>query len=381
MNRFFRWRAFTCFLLCALVVFSSVGTAGCSRAKSQSENAESAPCPVKVAEVKPGTITQKVTLAAKITPAMEVNVFPKISGKVASVPVEMGDRVKAGQLLVQLDTTDIALQVQQAEAALEVALAGQRSARAALENARANLARTEELFRQGVASQRDLDNARLAFDQASAGVADAQVKQAEAALASARQQLANSSITSPIAGWVSSRRIDPGEMASPTNPLLTIVDISSVFAECNVPESEVGRLKLGQKVPVKIPAVQAEPLEGELVNLAPAADQQSKAFAARIKLANPDGQIKPGMFAEVELSTLTRENVLVIPKEALVEKSGQLVVLVVKEGRAVETPVRTGISDGLQVEILEGLNAGDQVIVAGQNIVQNNARVEIVPSG
>jgi len=300
---------------------------------------------------------------------------------VASVPVEMGDRVKAGQLLVQLDTTDIALQVQQAEAALEVALAGQRSARAALENARANLARTEELFRQGVASQRDLDNARLAFDQASAGVADAQVKQAEAALASARQQLANSSITSPIAGWVSSRRIDPGEMASPTNPLLTIVDISSVFAECNVPESEVGRLKLGQKVPVKIPAVQAEPLEGELVNLAPAADQQSKAFAARIKLANPDGQIKPGMFAEVELSTLTRENVLVIPKEALVEKSGQLVVLTVKEGRAVETPVRTGISDGLQVEILEGLNAGDQVIVAGQNIVQNNARVEIVPSG
>lgn len=324
------------------------------------------PVSVKLVTVQKGSISSRLTLAAKIVPVTEVTIIPKVSGRVAAVPVDMGDPVKAGQTLVQLEDTDYNIQVQQMEANLELALAGQKSASL-------NLERYEQLSKSGVIAQRDLDDARTTSEKA-----DAQVKQAAAALANARNQVANATISAPIGGLISSRRVNSGEMVNTSNTVITMVDISSVYAEYNVPESEINRLTPGQKIKVRVAAASGGLFEGTLTNLAPSADAQSKTFTARVKVENPKQKLRPGMFAEVELATEEHQQALLIPKESIVEKAGQKLVYLVKEGKAVETRVSIGIMEGETAEVLEGLQEGDPVITVGQTVVQNGSPVEII---
>lgn len=324
------------------------------------------PVSVKVASVQLGPISRKVNLAAKIVPAAEVTIIPKVGGRVASVPVDMGDPVRSGQTLVRLDDSDYAIQARQAEASLDLASAGQKSAAQ-------NLQRMEQLYQQNVISQSDYESAVTASEQA-----DAQVKQAAAALDQARNQVANATIISPVDGLLSSRMVEPGEMVNASSPVFTVVDISSVYAECSIPESEVSRLKTGQKIKVRVTAVSGQPFEGTLTNLSPSADSQSKAFSARFKIENLDQRLKPGMFAQVELAMEEHTQALLIPKESIMEKAGQKSVYLVSEGKAVETPVNTGIADGEIVEVLEGLREGDQVITTGQNALHDGSLIEAV---
>ncbi|NLI13498.1 efflux RND transporter periplasmic adaptor subunit [Pelotomaculum propionicicum] len=324
------------------------------------------PVSVKLAAVQKGSISRRVNLAAKIVPATEVTIIPKVGGRVAEVTVDLGDTVRAGQTLIQLDDTDYSIQVQQMEANLELAVAGQKAA--AL-----NLTRYEQLAKTGAVAQHDLDSARTASEQA-----DAQVKQAAAALANARNQVANTAICAPIDGLVSGRQVDIGEMVNTGGTVMTMVDISSVYAEFSIPESEISRLAQGQKIKVRVASVSVEPFEGTLTNLAPAADSSSKTFSARIKIENSAQKLKPGMFAEVELATEEHQQALLIPKEAIVEKAGQKLVYLAKEGKAVETRISTGLMEGEMAEVLEGLQEGDPVITAGQALVQNGSLVEII---
>jgi membrane fusion protein (multidrug efflux system) len=320
---------------------------------------------VEVVPVQYGSISRRVSFAAKIAPAAEMTIIPKVGGRVASVLAEMGDQVSAGQVLVQLEDTDYAIQAQQAEASLDLAVAGQKSAAQ-------NLQRMEQLYQQGAVSRKDYDSAVTASEQA-----DAQVKQASASLAYARYQAASTAITSPANGIIASRRVDIGEMVNAGSSIFTVVDIASVYAECSIPESEVGRLVVGQKVAVLSTAVSGQPFEGTLTNLAPAADAVTKAFAARFKIENPGRMLKPGMFAQVELAVEEHLQALLVPKGSVVEKVGQKFIFLAREGKAIETSVVTGIADGETVEVLEGLQAGDLVITTGQNALQDGIQIEI----
>ncbi|NPV90614.1 MAG: efflux RND transporter periplasmic adaptor subunit [Firmicutes bacterium] len=349
------------------VLLIAAGVAAFVNTRKDPATVENRPVPVKTAAVQKGSINRQVTLAAKIVPATEVTVIPKVGGRVASVPVDMGDRVQAGQTLLKLESTDYYIAVQQAEAALELNLANQKSA--AL-----NLERVKQLHNQGVASQKDLDTAQTAAEQA-----DAQVKQASAALANARNQLGNASINSPIDGIIASRKVDVGEMVNTSSAVFTLVDVSSVYAECSVPETEVGRLTAGQKISVLVSAVSPSPLEGSLSNLAPAADASTKAFPARVRLENPEAKLKPGMFAEVQLATEEHPEALLVPKESIVEMGEQKLVYLVRDGRAVETQVRPGIAKDEMVELLDGVKEGDLVVTVGQTAVKNGSPVQITP--
>ncbi len=370
-----RWWCF--FLGLTLLVLPLSGW-GCSKEVVTGEQGIR-PVPVQVVTVTRGSITKNITLAGKITPYLEVGVTPKVSGKVVSVPVDVGDTVREGQVLVQLDTTDVEAQLRQAEAGLTVAQVNQQLAAITLENARVNLERVKELHNQGVVSDKDLEMAQMAFDQANSGLADAQVKQAEASLDLIKNQLQNFTLTAPISGMVASRTIDPGEMVMPGGPVITLVDISRVVVECSVPEGEVNRIKTGEKIKIRVPAAAAEPFEGEITSIAPAADPVSKSFPVKIQIANSEQLLKPGMFAEVELATEAFNDVLILPKEAVVDKGDMQIVYVVRDGRAYEAKVRTGASDLNSVVIVEGVQAGDQVVAVGQNTVKDQTAVEIVP--
>ena len=371
-------------LLGVLFFLSIISNSGCSQKSNASiEEAQNRPVPVTVAAVAKGSITRSVNLAAKLSPRMEVNLIPKVSGKVVTVTVDMGDSVSAGQVLVQMDTSDVEAQLRQAEAGLTMALAKQRIDQATLENARLNLQRVQELYAQGIVPQRDLDTAQMAFDQANTGIAEAQIEQAEAAVALARIQLQNLTLTAPISGQIASRKVNPGEMANPGVPVLTLVDLSCLLVEFNVPEGEINCLKMGDQLKIKVPAVSREPFIGQIVGLAPTADAQTKSFPVKLEITNPEHQLKPGMFAEVELTTDIYQDVLVLPKDAVVDKGDIKIVYVVRDNLTHETKVKTGASDLTSIVITEGLQEGDQVVVTGQNTVRDQTLVEVVvdPSG
>lgn len=364
-------------LLVTVVVFGGF-LAGCSRGGKPAAGNDGRVVAVAVEPVQVGDLENRVTITGKVAAAAEVNVVPKVPGKVAAVPVQVGDRVKAGQVLVRLEATEIAAQVRQAEAALELARAGAGQAEANYRNARENLERIEKLFQEGAVSQQQLDLARTQFAVAESqyrGAGSGQVRQAQAAVELARANLANTVITSPIAGLVATRNVDPGEMAAPGVPVVTVVDLDTVVVEGSLSESQVNRISVGQEALVTIRALGERGFTGRVVTLSPVAGL-SRAFPVKIEIANRDHLIKPGMVAEATLATEKRAGVMLVPREALLEVNGQKVVYVLDGEVARERPVKVGLVGRARAEVLEGLQAGQEVVVVGQESLRDGTRVQ-----
>jgi membrane fusion protein (multidrug efflux system) len=166
-------------------------------------------------------------------------------------------------------------------------------------------------------------------------------------------------------------------MASPGVPAFTVVTTGQVFVDVSISEGLVDKARNGQAVEVTVDAYPGRTFKGLLTNLAPAADARTRSFAARVQLANGDNRLKPGMFATVKFVTEAKRDVLVIPGDALVDRDGDQIVYVVENGTAAERSVKTGLSDGHSVEILQGLAEGDQVVVAGQTQLAAGIAVKV----
>ncbi len=369
----------------ALAVLIGIGIIGWRYVKLKQEDtpADAGPkvVPVEVAEVTTGDVVKVVRLTGNVAARTEINVIPKIPGRIRSLSVDVGDRVAKGQVLVKLDDDEVLASLRSAEAALEVAKAGARAAQANLEDAKRNLERMQQLYDAGAISLQQLEQAQLRYDQAAAGVNDAQVRQAEAAVESARLQLENTVILSPIDGVVAARFADPGELAGTSQPLLTLVDISEVQVTCNVTGEDVNSLRTGQSVPVVVAAAgqteEERRFTGRITSLAPAADARSKLFPVRISIPNPDGRLRPGMFAEIHLTTAVSRNAVRVPVDAVLERDGKKIVYVVEGDKARERRVETGITGEDYVEIRSGLKPGEKVVVTGQDFLVDGTRVQV----
>lgn len=395
------WKARYLVVLVALTL--ALSGCGSKEDTAGKKGAEVITKPVAVVTVATGEVTRVNTITGKVAASMEVNVVPKLGGKVAEVQVQVGDRVQAGQVLVRLDTTEIAAQVKQAEAGLETARANLEQteqvkqavqvAKAQHQAAKDNLERMEYLYGQGAISQAQLDGARTQFQVAEAqlaqaeanlkvaDVARAQVLQAEAALELARAQLNNSAITAPIGGVVSTRYIDPGEMAAPTMPVVTIVQVDTVAIEASVTEDYINRLQVGQEVKTTIKVVQEEPFAGKVASVSPAADARTRAYNIKIDLPNPEGALKPGMTAAIPLALESQRDVLVVPVQAVLDRGGKKVVFVVESGVAKQREVTVGLEGEKEVAITAGLSAGEQVVVSGQHLLSDGDRVTLPEGG
>ncbi|MEW6572261.1 MAG: efflux RND transporter periplasmic adaptor subunit [Bacillota bacterium] len=322
--------------LAGLALFSILATnAGCSNRHSTEKGKERVP--VAVTESVKGRLNRGEMLAGKVVAAMEVILAPKITGRVGIVAVDVGDGVRRGQVVLELDAPEVKAALQQAEAAVKVAEAGLNQAalgvekaQAALKQARdnhrlaeANYNRGKLLLEQEAVSAADfetrfeqpyinaagaLKTAEAAYKQAidqKENVAPAQLEQARAALASAKANEANTRVVAPISGIVAARNVNPGELSSPQAPALTLVNIDTVYVEVGVPERVVSRLKVGQEVKVWVETVRAAPFTGEVARVSPAADSRNKSFTVKVRLENPGHLLKPGMFA---IASFTPEN-------------------------------------------------------------------------
>lgn len=375
-----------------LVALLAAGGCGKSSANEPKEGAEGA-VPVSTVKAQLGLLNDSTTVSGKLEAVQSANVVAKIPGKVAAVHVDIGSVVKAGQLMVTLENDTQKAAVSQAAAGVAQAKAGLARAEADLITAKAsyqvdkaNYERNKELLAADAISQSAFESIELTYKKSKENVertlpaalasSRAALQSAQAALQSAQATYNDTLIKAPFSGVVTARNINPGEMASSAAPVVTVVNLDKVIVKATVNEDMVNQLKQGQEVMVKVGAISAEPFKGIVSNIALAADSASKAFPIKVQIDNSKHQLKPGMFAEVQLSK-DRAKALLVPREAVVREGDKDVVWTVKNGTAGKREVKAGESDGKQIIILSGLNEGDEVVAAGQESLQDGAKVNV----
>ena len=352
---------------------------GCGNKEVEQNNTQQQ-IPVEVVRVEKRDIVYSTKISGTVSAEQDVSVTSKIPGKVETIQVDVGARVKKGDVLLQLEQDEISASLKQAQAALAMAKAGESTTQSQFENAKVNYERMQKLYAEGAASKQQLEQAKLQYDTANPQSVAAQVKQAEAALESAKFHLDNTVITSPIAGVVTAINTEIGEMVAQTMPVARLVNMDSVYIEATVTENQVNYLEKGQEVQVIIEAVSADPLTGKITSLSPAADLQTKTYPVEVELENASHIIKPGMFAEVSLPLAEKKEVVAVAMSAIVEREGIKGVFVIEDNKAVFKEIEQGLDDGEYIEVT-GIAAGEELVVEGQHALTNNTEVKIAGRG
>ena len=342
---------------------------GCSRHAS-SEEGEAAAVPTITADV--GTVARQdlveaLTVRGAITavPNEDVRISALVAGHVTAMKVAEGDSVKAGQVVAEIDPRPLEDQLRQATAGVSQAKAG-------LENARLNLARTQRLFERGIAAGKEVEDARNQEAAAQAGV-----EQAAATLDTARRQVARTKVTSPIGGQVVKRLVNVGEQVDGTagQPLLEVANLDRVELAANVPADKLASVRVGQLAEVSAEGAN-ERVSGEVIAIAPAVDPATNAATARIRMMNPARLLKVGMFAQARIAVGGRKGTLTVPPSAVAkDEAGEAAVYVVANGVAQRTPVKVGLETPDAVEITSGVSEGQSILTSSVHGLGDKAKL------
>lgn len=304
------------------------------------KNAQAGPVAVDVASVATARLVDDINAVGSIRSNESVVIRPEVSGRIAKLNFSDGQQVRKGQLLVAFDSSVNQAEVQQAKAELGIA--------------RANFERTVDLAKQKFISDRARDESQ----------ANVQVLEAKLALAQAR--LAKLEIRAPFSGIVGIRTVSVGDYVKDGTELVNLEDISSVKVDFRVPEKYADLVGKGQAIEVVVDALPGKAFHAKVDAVDPQVDSSGRSALLRGRINNPEGKLKPGMFARVRLILAERNDALVVPEEAIVPQGSKVTVWKVVDGKAVKAEVRTGLRRAAKVEILQGLEKGDIVVTAGQ---------------
>lgn len=373
---------------------------------------------VKVKKIAIGSISNEVEYASKLNPVQEVTIFPKTGGKVASVNVDIGDKVTAGQVLFTLDTAELQAQLQAQQAALTASNANLartsdsglqqqitaseqavNKSQLAYNDAKGNYDKMQKLYDAGVISKQELDNVKLRYDNSSLDLksaqdnlnllteksgpqsiqaASAQVAQAQAGVNAVQIQLNNASITSSIAGVVSAKDVKVGQLAGGQSGSVTIIDSSSFIAEVSVPDKVVGKIKIGQSVQVSVSALDNKKVTGVINKISPNSNSKDNSYTVKVKIDNSTAELRAGMFARVSLPSEKKDKILTVSNEAIKIENNVNYLYVADKGKVKKVSVNVGISNDKVTEITGNVKEGIEVIVEGQNLLSNGDKVNVV---
>ncbi|MDI3280019.1 MAG: efflux RND transporter periplasmic adaptor subunit [Bacillota bacterium] len=347
----------------------AAGVQGSADRRAGEGSATALPVPVRTVIARAGDLVVYEEVAGTVRPAQEVTVSARVPGRVLRVPVQVGERVRQGQVLVELETQDLEAQVRQAQAALA-------SARTQAAQAAENRRRMEELYQAGVVSPQQLEAAR-AQDE----VAQNAVQTASSALELAQRQLENARLTAPLSGVVTALNVDPGELVGAGVPLAAVAALDEVLVEGGVGERTASHLRPGQEVEVILDLPSRQVWRGIVSSVSPAADPVTRLFTVKVKLNNPDLRLKAGSFARLRVAVEERRGAVLIPLEAVVRRGEETYVFVVEGTTARLKPVRLGLEDGLRCEVLTWLAGGEEVVTAGQDNLRDGSAVAVVERG
>lgn len=316
-----------------LAVGLSFVVAGCGHKpdKTGTSSLPAATVRLQTVESKKRIATEEVvgTVRAKLRSVIEA----KVSGKVSQMLVVPGQQVKAGEQLATIDAREIQARVEQAAAVRQ--------------QADADLKRFASLLEQKILAQAEYDNAQ------------AKARVAQAALVEAETMQSYTKVTAPFAGVITRKHADVGDLATPGKPLLEMEDSTALRLEADVPEAVVGRLKLGDKLPVRISALETE-LEGVISEIAPAADSGSRTFLVKLDLPGTSG-LRAGQFGRVAMP-VGETTALRVPVTAVVQRGQMEIIFVVSDGKAQLRIVKTGKRIGNEVELVSGISAGEKIV-------------------
>ena len=320
---------------------------------SQQKPGESPPMPVKTAPVTRETLNVEVTAIGTLRADETVVIRPEIAGRIATIHFKEGQAVRQGEPLATLDQAEY--QAQLASSAAQLALE------------ESSFQRLQDLDRRKLTSQQNLDEARAKLDAARA--------QQELN----RVRLDKTVIRAPFDGTVGLRQVSPGAYVKPGDDIANLESLGSMKLDFRVPETYLARLRAGQTLAVRVDAWPDQLFEGAIYAIEPGVDEETRTVLLRARLPNKGNKLRPGLFARVSLVLERRENALMAPEQAIVPVGQKTFVYRVVDGKAAMTPVTLGLRRPGQVEILEGVNAGDQIVTDGQLKIRDGAAVNVLP--
>ena len=348
----------------------------CAKAKKSTE--DEARIPVEVETVRLGDVVQPLKFTGDVLAENEVKVFSKIPDRIERFYVDEGGRVSAGSPIAKIFSPAIEQGVRQAEAGLA-------AAKAQYANMNAEHERAKRLFAEKAVSQQQFDMINTQFE-----AAKAQAEAAEAGLSTAKNALSDAMITAPFAGLVGKRYFEAGDMASPGMPVVTVVQMERVKAVFNATEQDLGRLRLGQETAVRVQSYPDTVFAGKIVKISPVLDPVTRMAKIEVLISNPGYRLKPGMFANVEVTTGIMKNTLVIPRHAVVESTTMvkqdgedkvvnlMYAYVVDSSKAQQRKLDVLYVNHKHIAVAQGVRAGEQIVVSGQNNLRDGSFVTVV---
>jgi RND family efflux transporter MFP subunit len=352
------------FATLALIAALGIAVSACSEAKT--ETVGEVARPVKVVEIANGGESRELDYSGSVKPRTEMNLGFRIAGKVTERLVDIGDRVKPGDVLARIDAVDYELAVRTAEANLA-------AAEKQVETAELVKRRVEQLFAKKVASQADVDEALLSHQQAVAS-RDA----ARSSLQQARNQVAYSELKADRNGIVTALDADRGQVVAIGTPVVTVAVDDEKEIQIAVPEGDVAHFRPGKPVTVGFWTDDRLRLDGKVREVAGSADPRSRTFAIRVSLPD-DPRVLLGMTATVRAAIDTDEQLVSVPLEALAEKDGKRIVWIVDRGTATVHSREIAVADFTAngVRVREGLRPGDIVVAAGTQFMAEELKVKL----
>ena len=391
---------------------------GATQKRSGAQRAARIDAPVQVIPVVSKSLTYSIKVTGDVLPLMQVDLFPKVSGYLERIDVHIGDRVKQGQVIAQIDQTDFLQKVKEIEAKVAQARAqlaeiktgarieelrqaeeSVKQAQSRFENARLHRERIEALFRRQVISKKEMDGAEMESTVAEAQLASSQqqlnllregarqevkdasqakLKEMEAILEQERTRLQNAKINAPFRGEISRKYVDAGALVSASTPLVSLVHTETLRIVANVLEKDIPLLRTGMSAKIRSESYPEKVFEGRVEKVNSALDLPTRTLQVEIYIPNRTRLLKPGMFSNVEVALLTKPQALVIPREAILEAGNGMSVFVVEGNKALRRPITIGYEQERMVEVLQGLNEGDQVVIKGQQMIREGSAVRVV---
>ncbi|NQV25535.1 MAG: efflux RND transporter periplasmic adaptor subunit [Rhodopirellula sp.] len=348
--------------------------------KSEPKEKQADVAAVDVVRVSRRPIAERIELVGSLEPVSEVEIRSRLSGYLESVPFDVGDSVKEGQTVIELDDASTRELVTRAAAAEQVAEAQLKAQVAREGQALREVERLRELAISGVSTTQQIEEAESALlvSKAESELERARLAEAKADLERSRLALNEMQISTPISGFVAERNVDVGDLARGEDILMRIVDLSTIRTVVNVVERDYGKIRLGESATITVDGIANRQFTGRIVRQAPVLDPTTRTARVMIEIANEDSLLKPGMHGRVVITVSRLKDALAVPASAVFGPTGGQFLYTVDEATSValKQPVSVGFRDGELIQVLTGLKENSLVVTLGGRLISDGAAVD-----
>jgi RND family efflux transporter MFP subunit len=377
----------------AVGILAACGSSGSEASKKGAPPAQKAapggaprqqgPVPVETAEISLRPMVDVREFAGTVKASYTYVISAKVGGRLLALNKRIGDPVAANESIGRIDDTEFRNALDEAQTQVRVSRASLEEAKAQLVHTERELERTKGLVSKGIASQSELDaqETQAETQRSRHELAKAQLEQRQVVLSQAKTNFEYTQIRALQGGFVAVRHVDGGTLLSVGSPIVTVVGLDTVFVELAVTEKDYQSIKPGKPASVSTDAIPGQTFEGIVYRMAPYFQSASRTATVEVALKNTARQLKPGMFARINIKLNEDGAAKVVPSQALVEKDGKYSLFILGDSATVKNvPVQVGINDGIFAQILSPANLDGKVVTLGQHLLKPGSKV-VVPNG